>query len=103
MVMELLFVCGGGASSSFIAQNVGKAGRKAGLQINVEAISETELEDYVEGRDAVLIGPHLKYIENDLAEIINSYGVPFEFVSEQDYAKMDGEAILQQALRLTGK
>lgn len=101
--MEILFVCGGGASSSFIAQNVGKAGRNAGLDVNVEAIGETELEDYVDGRDVILIGPHLKYLEDDLSEIIDEYDIPYAFISEQDYAKMDGESILQQALELTGK
>lgn len=101
--MEILFVCGGGASSSFIAQNVGKAGRNAGLDVNVEAIGETELEDYVEGRDVILIGPHLKYLEDDLSEIIDEYDIPYAFISEQDYAKMDGESILQQALKITGK
>lgn len=101
--MEILFVCGGGASSSFIAQNVGKAGKKAGLDVNVEAIGETELEDYADGRDVILIGPHLKYLEKDLAEIIAEYDVPYAFISEQDYAKMDGESILKQALKLTEK
>ena len=38
-----------------------KAGKEAGIDVDVEAISETELEDYVDGKDVVLIGPHLKY------------------------------------------
>lgn len=101
--MEILFVCGGGASSSFIAQNVEKAGKSAGVNVDVQAIGETELEDYADGRDVILIGPHLKYLENDLAEIIDEYDVPYAFISEQDYAKMDGESILRQALRLAEK
>lgn len=101
--MNLLFVCGGGASSSFIAQNVAKAGKEAGFDVDVEAISETELEDYVDGKDVVLIGPHLKYLEDSLAEIIDEYDVPFDFISEQDYAKMDGQSILKQALTILGK
>ncbi|WMC92138.1 PTS sugar transporter subunit IIB [Kineothrix sp. MB12-C1] len=99
--MEILFVCGGGASSSFIAQNVRKAGKSTGVDVNVEAIGETELEDYIEGKDIILIGPHLKYLEDDLAEIINEYNVPYAFISEQDYAKMNGESILEQAFKLT--
>lgn len=101
--MNLLFVCGGGASSSFIAQNVAKAGKAAGVDIDVEAISETELEDYVDGKDVVLIGPHLKYLEENLAEIIDYYNVPYDFISDQDYAKMDGESILKQAMSIIGQ
>lgn len=98
--MEILIVCGGGASSSFIAQNVYKAGKAQGLDLNVEAISETELEDYVYDRDVILIGPHLKYLEENLAEVINAEGVPFAFISDMNYAKMDGAAILEQAKSL---
>lgn len=98
--MEILIVCGGGASSSFIAQNVYRAGKAQGLDLNVEAISETELEDYVYDRDVILIGPHLKYLEENLAEVISAEGVPYEFISDANYAKMDGVAILEQAKSL---
>ena len=98
--MNILVVCGGGASSSFIAQNVFKAAKAKGLDIEVDAISETELEDYVEGRDVILIGPHLKYIEESLKGVIEEYGVPYEFISETNYSQMNGEAILEQAHRI---
>lgn len=98
--MKILFVCGGGASSSFIAQNVRKAGKDIDMDVNVEAIGETELEDYVAEKDVILIGPHLKYLEHDLAAVINEYHIPYAFISQADYAKMNGESILKQALKL---
>ena len=101
--MEILIVCGGGASSSFIAQNVQKEGIARGLDITVDAISETELEDYAEGRAAVLAGPHLRCLEDNLREITGEYNVPFDFIAESDYATMNGKNILDQALRLAGK
>ena len=101
--MEILIVCGGGASSSFIAQNVQKEGTARGMDVNVEAISETELEDYAPDKDVVLAGPHLKYIEENLVEITNEYNVPFAFISDADYAKMNGSAILDQAIALAKK
>ena len=101
--MEILVVCGGGASSSFIAQNIYKAGVAKGMSLNVDAISETELEDYVYDRDVILIGPHLKYLEETLAEIINAEGIPFAFIEDKNYATMDGNAILAQAMELAGK
>ncbi|MBQ9425691.1 MAG: PTS sugar transporter subunit IIB [Erysipelotrichaceae bacterium] len=101
--MELLIVCGGGASSSFIAQNVQKEGVARGLDITVDAISETELEDYAEGRAAVLAGPHLRYLEDNLREITEEYGVPFDFIADTDYSTMNGKNILDQALALANK
>lgn len=95
--MNILVVCGGGASSSFIAQNVFKAGKAEGLDLTVDAISETELEDYADGRDVILVGPHLKYIEESIKEITEQYGVPYAFIEAQNYATMNGKAILEQA------
>ena len=101
--MELLIVCGGGASSSFIAQNVQKEGIAKGLDITVDAISETELEDYAEGKAAILAGPHLRYLEDNLREVTDEYGVPFDFISDTDYASMNGKNILDQALALANR
>lgn len=101
--MEILIVCGGGASSSFIAQNVQREGNARGLDLNVDAISETELEDYAESKDVILAGPHLKYLEKNLREIVNEYNVPFDFIDEKDYARMDGKNILDQALKLANQ
>ena len=101
--MELLIVCGGGASSSFIAQNVQKEGVARGLDVTVDAISETELEDYIDGRAAVLAGPHLKYLEDNLRSVADEYNVPFDFIAENDYATMNGKNILDQALAMTEK
>ena len=101
--MELLIVCGGGASSSFIAQNVQKEGIARGLDVTVDAISETELEDYAEGRAAILAGPHMRYLEENLRAIAEDYGVPFDFIADSDYASMNGKNSLDQALALAEK
>lgn len=96
--MKILLVCGGGASSSFVAQNVKKASVNNNIEAEIEAIGETELEDYIEGNDIVLFGPHLKYLEESLKETCEYYNVPYQFIAEEHYAKMDGEAILKKVL-----
>ncbi len=96
--MNILLVCGGGASSSFVAQNVQKACNTNGIDAEVSAIGETELEDYIEGNDIAMFGPHLKYLEESLAETCDYYEVPYKFVQETHYAKMDGQAILNDIL-----
>lgn len=98
--MKILLVCGGGASSSFVAQNVKKACMNNHIDGEIEAIGETELEDYIDGQDLVLFGPHLKYLEDSLKETCDYYHVPYRFISEEHYAKMDGEAILKGALEI---
>ena len=98
--MNILLVCGGGASSSFMAQNIAKAAAKEGLDITIDAIGETEIEDYIEDRDLILIGPHLKYLDEELGGVIKEYHIPYRYIKEEYYAKLDGASALKDAVEV---
>ena len=60
MTKNVLLICGSGASSGFMAANMRKAAKKAGLDFKIQARSEAELSDYANDIDALMVGPHLK-------------------------------------------
>lgn len=60
MSLDVLLVCGSGASSGFMAANMRKAAKKAGLDYKIQARSEAELNDYANDIDVLMVGPHLK-------------------------------------------
>lgn len=60
MSLNVLLVCGSGASSGFMAANMRKAAKKAGLDYKIQARSEAELSDYANDIDVLMVGPHLK-------------------------------------------
>ncbi|VDG26325.1 PTS sugar transporter subunit IIB [Lactiplantibacillus mudanjiangensis] len=60
MSKNILLICGSGASSGFMAANMRKAVKKAGLDYKIKARSESELGDYLDEIDALMVGPHLK-------------------------------------------
>ena len=60
MSLIVLLVCGSGASSGFMAANMRKAAKKAGLDYKIQARSEAELNDYANDIDVLMVGPHLK-------------------------------------------
>lgn len=60
MSLNVLLVCGSGASSGFMAANMRKAAKKAGLDYKIQARSEAELNDYANDIDVLMVGPHLK-------------------------------------------
>ncbi|WP_285110459.1 PTS sugar transporter subunit IIB [Pediococcus sp. AC40] len=60
MSLNVLLVCGSGASSGFMAANMRKAAKKAGLDYKIQARSEAELNDYANDIDILMVGPHLK-------------------------------------------
>ncbi|WP_288760382.1 PTS sugar transporter subunit IIB [uncultured Lacticaseibacillus sp.] len=60
MSKNILLICGSGASSGFMAASMRKAAKKQGLDYKIKARSESELGDYLDEIDALMVGPHLK-------------------------------------------
>jgi PTS system cellobiose-specific IIB component len=93
---NVLLVCGAGASSGFMAKNLRRAAKARGMDIDVKARSDSELEDYIEEIDLLLVGPHLKYMLGDLEAIAAPHNVPVLIINSEAYGSLDGEAVLQQ-------
>lgn len=93
---NVLLVCGTGASSGFMAKNIRKAAKSKGKDINVKARSDSELDEYIEEIDLLLVGPHLKYMISDLESAAALYNVPVEIIKEESYGSLDGDAVLEQ-------
>ncbi|MCO6018744.1 PTS sugar transporter subunit IIB [Carnobacterium divergens] len=92
----VLLICGGGASSGFMAANMRKAAKKRGAEVAILARSESELDDYIEKIDVLLIGPHLAYIENEVKERIVQSGrdILVKVIPQKVYGMMNGNEAL---------
>ena len=64
--LNVLLVCGSGASSGFMAANMRKAASKQGLDIDIKARSESEIENYIDEINVLMVGPHLAYILDEV-------------------------------------
>lgn len=100
---NVLLVCGTGASSGFMAKNIRQAAKAKGVDISFKARSDSEVEEYIEEIDLLLVGPHLKYMLNDLEEIADPYDVPVRIIPEEAYGSLDGEAVLNFTLEILNK
>ncbi|MBS5003049.1 PTS sugar transporter subunit IIB [Holdemania filiformis] len=98
-MLHILLVCGTGASSGFMAKNIRKAAKEENLEINVKARSDSEIEEYIESIDLLLVGPHLRYMLNDLLQIAAPYHVPVRIIDERAYGSLDGKSVLDFALK----
>ncbi|GAA0433019.1 PTS sugar transporter subunit IIB [Agaribacter marinus] len=91
MEKTALLICSGGASSGFLAQNIRKAAKKRGMEIEVIARGESELREYMNQIDVVLIAPHLSYIQQDIEQQLNGSGIPCTLIDPSTYGLLDGE------------
>jgi len=100
---NVLLVCGSGASSGFMAANIRKAAAARGVEISVNARSESTVEDYVEEIDCLMIGPHLAHLKNEMEERCEGYDIKVGVIDKAAYARLNGEAALDQILSLFGE
>ena len=96
--LSVLLVCGSGASSGFMAANIRKAAKARGLDISVVARSESEIDSYIDEIDALMVGPHLAYIMDEVDEITDGNDVKVILMKKGYYATLDGEAALDHLL-----
>lgn len=103
MKKMILLICSGGASSGFLAQNIRKAAKKKGIELDVIARGESELSDYKDRISMVLIAPHLSYVKEDIAEQLADTDIPYQMLDQMTYGTLNGEKgleIIQKELDL---
>ncbi len=87
---RVLLICGAGASSGFMANAIRKAGKKRGIEMSVQARSESQLSEYLNEIDVLLIGPHLKYMEDEVKEKVRDYQIKVSVIPQIIYGTLDG-------------
>jgi PTS system cellobiose-specific IIB component len=98
--LNVLLVCGSGASTGFMAANIRKAAKKQNLDINVEARSEVELEGRADEANCIMIGPHLVYLLDELKKRFEEKKIKIAVMDKSYYSILDGEAALKHILSL---
>lgn len=89
--IRVLLVCGSGASSGFMAANIRKAAAARGLNLSVTARSESEIENYVDEIDVLMVGPHLAYIVDEVDDYVGDRPIAVIFMSPDYYSTLDGD------------
>ena len=92
---NVLLVCGTGASSGFMAKAVRVAAKTKGYEMSVKARGDSEVENYADEIDLLLVGPHLKYMLQELEEIVEEYNVPVRIIPQEAYGALDGDKVLE--------
>lgn len=96
--IRILLVCGSGASSGFMAANMRKAAKDKGLDVSVTARSESEIENYIEDIDVLMVGPHLAYLLEDAEEMVGDNDVKVILMKGEYYATLDGLQAIEHLL-----
>lgn len=100
IMIRILLACGIGASTGFMAANMRKIAKQQGLDVSVHAVSKSQVMEYADKIDVLLLGPHFSSEVAKYQSQLKDHGVKVTSIDPDDYAALDGESILETALDL---
>ncbi len=96
--MKILIICAGGMSSSIVTKKTREAALRRGDGIQVDESATFDIDNKKNEYDIFLVAPQVKYLVPNLINQVN--GKPVGLIPPTDYARMDGEKIINFALSL---
>lgn len=99
-MVQVLIVCSWGMSTSLLVESILEAAAQANIVLTVEALSAGEYAEKVEECDVVLIAPQIRHLRKSIEKLAFSVGKPVALIEPFHYATMNGQAVLEQVLRL---
>lgn len=97
---RILLFCSAGMSTSLLVTKMQKAAQEKGEDVEIDAFPEAEMAKHLDGVDVVLLGPQIRFALNRAKKLCSEKGIPVDVVNSMDYGMMDGEKVLQKALKM---
>ncbi len=97
--IKVMLCCGAGISSGLMAQQTRKAAKKQGINMTVEARSESEVTEYYPYLSILLLGPHYAAQKDDFTKQAEPYGFPVEVIPKDIYGTLNGAGLLDLILK----
>ena len=94
-MIKIILACAGGFSTSLLVSKMQRAAEKKGIDVEIEAIAETNVENYSD-MDILLLGPQ---IGHRLSILEKEVKCPVMTIDQYDYGTMNGEKVLEFALQ----
>ncbi|GEN87084.1 PTS sugar transporter subunit IIB [Oceanobacillus sojae] len=98
--MNILLCCSAGMSTSLLVTKMKKAAEEQGKEATINAVSASEVRNYVGEADVILLGPQIRYMLQDMKKIGEEYNIPVATIDQRDYGMVKGSAVLDHAQKL---
>lgn len=98
--MKILLICSAGMSTSLLVSKMEKSAEARGIECLIKAVSAADGKNVINEYDVVLLGPQVRYLKSDLQKVTDH---PVDVIDMMAYGRMDGERVLNDAIRLFGQ
>lgn len=101
MSKKIILACAGGFSTSMLVERMKEAAKSKEVDVIIDACAESSLGSYLPA-DIVMLGPQMGQAEDSVKAKVGTH-VPVTVIEMMDYGMMDGEKVLNAALKLIEK
>ena len=102
MITIRLF-CAAGMSTSMLVNKMIASAKDKGIEVDIEAFPESQMDKRLDNVDVALLGPQVGYTLGKSKKICEPKGIPVDVIPMVDYGMMNGPKVLDFALKLAGK
>nr|WP_314465388.1 PTS sugar transporter subunit IIB [uncultured Clostridium sp.] len=96
-MLTIRLFCMAGMSTSLLVTRMKEAAAKKGIEVDIAAHSEADMEKCLEGVDVALLGPQARYALNRAKALCEPKHVAIGVIPPVMYGRMDGEEALKLA------
>ena len=98
---KILLVCSAGMSTSLMVNKMKHAAAERGLEAENWAVADAEAANNIGNADIMMLGPQVRFLESKMKGIAGDK--PVTVIDMVAYGTMNGEKVLDQALKILGK
>ena len=102
-MMKIRLFCAAGMSTSLLVNKMVAVAKEKGMEVDIEAFPEGQMEIHLDNVNVALLGPQVGYKLSNAKKICEPKGIPVDVIPMVDYGMMNGAKVLDFALKLAGK
>jgi PTS system cellobiose-specific IIB component len=102
MITIRLF-CAAGMSTSLLVNKMKESAKVKGIEVDIEAFPEGQMDKHLDNVDVALLGPQVGYTLGKAKKVCEPKGIPIDVIPMVDYGMMNGQKVLDFALKLAEK
>lgn len=95
--MKILLACCSGMSTSLLVNKMKDAAKAQGLDDEIWAVGQGEVDDAIKEADVLLIGPQMRMMKKKIEGTASELGVPVDIIPPVMYGRVDGAGALKMA------
>ena len=99
-MLKIKLFCAGGMSTSILVKKMLEAAEKKGIEVEIGAYPESQIDKETENCDIALLGPQVGYRLKAAEQFCKPKNIPVGVIPMVDYGMMNGEKVLDFALNL---